>query len=558
MRRLTIQISFLLLLAFGATAQPSLDFFTNKASALLQAVYGFGVTNIPIYSPTDTNVGYTSSIHYLLQSAANLYDAGTPATNFPSVFRPLFGWNSNTLEIVGYTNVTTGFFPQISSGFKALGDSTITTNDNVWGIPWVVGMKNDPPAFSGFAYLTEVLAERQLLFQRATNANGAPNTNIPPQYTNQFFIMTISNSFGLKAWNFNRSAYTNPVTILVTNQIFVTLTNNYNWGSVYSVSIGTNEPIDSWQGWSGSQSDGSFLVPIITNITALPQSYWSENQRTMIALPEGVAASNGFSATDLYQTGWPVHQWTVAVTNNLVYALVDDNSGAVLDFVNLGGFGKLFPITTLLQNAPPGGVFGGGGVPSGDYWEIGAATEAPNSPISTGVLYQIQQSLTNQYFLSALRGVPYSAANAPDYPGPLFGCPFQANISILQTCKWASANPRVHYTISDLANVLNNLFEYSAPSPFALTPSSYAGINTYYNSGAPTAEMALPDGAALQLTFTGSTNMPYVVWESPDLINWTPTAVAMQVRPTFGLSSFQFSAMINTNLPALFYQIRQP
>ncbi len=564
MRRLIVQISFVLLLASGASAQPSLEFFTNKANALLQAAYGFGLTNIPIYSTTDTNVGYTSSIHYLLQSAANLYDAGTPATNLPSVFRPLFGWNSNTLEIIGYTNVTTDFFPQTSIGFKTLGDSTIATNDNVWGIPWVVGMKNDPPAFSGFAYLTGVIAARKLLFQRVTFNNGTSLTNIPPEYTNQFFIMAISNSFGLKAWNFKRSAYTNPVTIVVTNQIFVTLTNNYNWGSTFSASVGTNELVDSWQGWSGRLSDGSFLVPLIANIAALPPSYWSESQRRMIPFSTGIVASNTFSASDLNQTGWPVHQWSVGVTNNLVYALIDNNSGAVLDFVNLGGFGNLFPVTTLLQNAYSGPGFGGGGPAPGGYWQFGNATDAPNSPISVGVLNQISAGLTNVNFYNDLRGVPVSSVNLPYDPISRFGCPFLVINSPLQTCQWESADPRVHYTISDLSSSLTNAFNF-APVPSqatSLKAASYGSLNVIYNSGALANEQVSFATGSLSLAFTGSTNLPYVVWEAPDLVNWSPIGVAGQVgpfRPPYSEDSwFQFTDTVNTNLPALFYQIRQP
>ena len=127
------------LLAVRLAAQPSLQFFTSQSNALLQPAFGFTVANIPVYSSNNPAVAYSAALHYLLQSAANAFDATTPATNSPSVFRPLFGWSSNTLFIVGYTNVTTDFYAQTARGFKEKTDPSICANDNVWGIPWVVG-----------------------------------------------------------------------------------------------------------------------------------------------------------------------------------------------------------------------------------------------------------------------------------------------------------------------------------------------------------------------------------------------------------------------------------
>jgi hypothetical protein len=45
-------------------AQTALEFFTNHANALLQAQFGFGIANIPVYSPAKPSNGYTAAIHY--------------------------------------------------------------------------------------------------------------------------------------------------------------------------------------------------------------------------------------------------------------------------------------------------------------------------------------------------------------------------------------------------------------------------------------------------------------------------------------------------------------
>ncbi|MGP8199014.1 MAG: hypothetical protein ACLQU4_05865 [Limisphaerales bacterium] len=60
---------------FASQPRPRWSFFTNQANAQLQAEFGFGVTNIPVYSTTNPAIGYGASVHYVLQSAANNYDA---------------------------------------------------------------------------------------------------------------------------------------------------------------------------------------------------------------------------------------------------------------------------------------------------------------------------------------------------------------------------------------------------------------------------------------------------------------------------------------------------
>jgi hypothetical protein len=379
MKRIIWQFIIIASVALRVPAQTPLEFFTNQANALLQAEFGFGVTNIPVYSTTNPAVGYSASVHYLLQSAANDYDATTPATNFPSVFRPVFSWQTNTLFIVGYTCVTTDFYAQIGCGFKAITDPTITANDNVWGIPWVVGAKGQTPAFNEYCYSSAVTVLRDLLFVRYRAPDGQYNANLPPQYTNQFYIMSISNIFGAEAWNFYPTTFTNSVTLVISNQVSVTFTNNYNFGTNMVFNSATNWPIDSWPGWSGDRTAG-FMIPLFTNTTSLPFSYWSESTEQFVAL----SATNGFLAGDLQQTGWPVYDWMLNITNNLMYALVDNETGHVLDFVNLGAFGRSLNFNQVLTNDsdPPNAV-----------WTVAPANDDPDSPMSDGVHNQIEMGM---------------------------------------------------------------------------------------------------------------------------------------------------------------------
>jgi len=127
-------------------------------------------------------------------------------------------------------------------------DPTITTNDNVWGIPWVIGTKDWIPAFNEYSYASEISVSRQIVFNRHPRGNGLYATNLPP-FTNQFYLMFISNAFGAEVWNFNRTTFTNSVTLIFSNLITVAITNDYNFGMVTNFESRTNMQIDSWPGW---------------------------------------------------------------------------------------------------------------------------------------------------------------------------------------------------------------------------------------------------------------------------------------------------------------------
>jgi hypothetical protein len=553
MKRVIWQVMVVALFALRLPAQTALEFFTNQANALLQPAFGFGVANIPVYSSTSPAIAYSASLHYLLQSAANAYDATTPATNSPSVFRPLFAWSGNTLFIVGYTNVTTDFYTQTGPGFKALTDPTISSNDNVWGIPWVVGMKNNPPAFNEYCYSTSVLAERQLLFVRAPDSGGPP---IAPIYTNQFFCLAISNIFGIEAWNYSPSNYPDPVTIVASNQVSLTITNNYDGGTNITFSESTNWIIESWPGWSGGPSGPSFLVPMFTNLTSLAESYWSDSTEQFVSFSSTNPEDDIFLPSDLTQTGWPEYDWTLNITNNLMYALIDNRTGLVLDFVNLGGFGSSLPITQelvdqlSLNDAPL-------------LWSTNGATDEPNSPMSSGVSYQILSGV-EEYpaFYEALRG-------GPTLPGPIFGDPDVPTNEILQNCSWQAFNPRVHYTVDDLSLPDNEEIDVSTGFPESVFASTISNsictlgkINEYYDSERiENLVFGLPAGT-FQLNFLGVYDLPYAIWASTNMLDWSQVGAAVELYPNQEQppdgTSFQFNDLGTSNYPARFFQVRLP
>jgi hypothetical protein len=557
-------IAFVLLASCpSAKSQTALEFFTNQANALLQQQFGFGVTNIPIYSTAAPSNAYSSSWHYWLQAAANAYDATTPAANSPSVFRPLFGWSSNALYIVGYTNVTTDFYAQIASGFKQIGDPTITTNDNVWGIPWVVGMKGNPPAFNEYSYVMDMQIERELLFARRLVGNGQPDTNMFPAYTNQILFMSISNIFGVEAWNYSRSNFPDPVTLVISNDVSILLTNNYDWGTNCQLGLSTNCFVESWPGWTGNGSDPSFIVPFITNVIPLPTAYWSDSAEQFISL-NPTNSEESILPGDLAQVGWPEHNWTLSISNNFMYALVDNRTGLLLDFVNLGGLGDFIPISETLMDQPEWLNTFSGPLNLGLFWQTNGATDAPDSPMSVGVVNQILQGESMYPFPFALELEGYS-----NIPGRTFIDPFILSNEIILESSWQTANPKVRYTVDDLSAF--------APGYFPRSLEVYAGVgssdlgtqisnsicsigkqNKFYKSGTPNL-IGPPQGGTFQIGISGVTDLPYGVWASTNLSDWDRlgTVSPLEQLPE-DLSTFDFIDTTATSYPLRFYEIRVP
>jgi hypothetical protein len=393
--------------------------------------------------------------------------------------------------------------------------------------------------------------EKKLL-RRPTQTPGQYVTTGPPEYTNQFYIMAISNIFGAEAWNSYPSEYTNGVTIILSNEISIGLTNNYNFGTNMVLAAATDCPIDSWPGYG-------FMVPMFKNIISLPESYWSESTEQFVPIGNGFA---GFLQSDLQQTGWPAHAWTLNITNNLMYALVDNNTGRVLDFVNLGAFGSSLNFNQVLTNfnSEP---------PAFNLWTVSPATDALNSPMSEGSLNQIAvgEEQSPEFLLSLLGlhgGFPSTVG--------LFSAPYviqggvgenPATANFIQSCSWQAGNPMVHYTDQDLTNPEFNQDIQDVPleglttalaSSMSNSVCSLGRLNPGYNSGAvDDFYFDLSDGS-FEMGFSGAADLPYEVWASTDLIDWRPLGTATQ--PSSGC--FQFDDSSISNYPARYYQVRLP
>jgi hypothetical protein len=500
----------------------SLGFFTNAADLLLRSqtfvftnyatnALGqyivssnyFGITNIPV-CVTNNQGGvsylYNEQIHRMLQLAANIYAAANPSNipgpnglvPQPPVFRPQLGWiNYGTpnagLYITNYVlapPAQTALNWINATGFKDITNQNIGPNDYVWGIPWVVASVKGIPEFDQYSYTSRIFYNRELLFIRQTNANGVVQTNKPPASTNQFYVMCISNNFGMDAWNPYISNFYGAgggLTVFATNFVTITLTNNYNYcnnitfGNYYLNNNGySGYAYPYWPGRANpaSSQTNEFKTFLQTNLVSLPLGYFSEYFKTYYAFSNITAPfTDGFLPQDLGQTGWPVHNWTLNITNHLCYFLADASSGAFYDFVNLGPFGSSTSISNLARGSSYQGRTGSGPPDSVAPWEFNEfpANDSFNSPKSIGITNQIGDAINasgtfpNLFFNSLIGTTPsvggaYFTTLAAAQTTVLTPYYITDDIHSLMAC-----DPLVHYTIGDLTypgytNVDESLF----------------------------------------------------------------------------------------------------
>jgi hypothetical protein len=506
-----------------------LGFFTNAAELLLRSqsfvftnyyVIGqnlaplhFGVTNIPVFVAWQPGIHYSPAIHRMLQLAANIYDATSytntllsaqpagnlppaPPVRHPSIFRPLFqivnqGTTNASLYITGYAQVMNGQDAWTNLFLKSyldvtsitnIGPGSVTSNTvnnyNFAGIPWIVAANKGLPAFYHYTAESEVLLERKLLFQRYLNPDGTAITNKGPQYTNQFYCMDLTNTFGMDAWNAYPSNFygaTNGIYCYFSNFITIQLTNEstntpggyftniiistYQCNSnillppssplppLFTASPGSYGPIyfpGTGRSIQPNITNGFRTMYNITNFATLLPAYYSLNTRNWYYFTNNTwFESNSFRPADLPQAGWPYFNWTLNVTNHVVYALFDgppNNAGtALLDYVNLGPIGLSTNLVACaeLQSGNTGTAT--------NYWTQGNANDSITSPASTGMLTQITNGMTSDStFLAFMTGSNGTSTQ------PLFSCPVGPTFVILQQTNWVANDPLVHYTAEDL------------------------------------------------------------------------------------------------------------
>jgi len=351
------------------------EFFTNAANRLLRKytaewrangyrdftnTYGtittgaFGVTNIPVY--VEGRFVYTPAVNRLLQLAANLYDATTNRSavlgkDYPSVFRPRFlVVNTNGFKNVyidGFVDVSTA--NSIAVGTAPLDPpSDITSfvfqenagvNDargNVYGVPWIIGAKKGLPNFNQFMNLNTVQVTRKLQLQR-DDPFSPGGTASNPTYTNQMFLISITNRIGVAFWNSysNNFVPNGNLTVFARSFVDMTLTNNYQG----VVSSATHDflfaPPATAAAWPGS----AWGTGKPENLTPAGNSFfWKMEDYSFVPTAQYSFAISGFRPINATQwerssTGVPVFPQFGLLTTNRLQAYILDG-GRVIDYVH--------------------------------------------------------------------------------------------------------------------------------------------------------------------------------------------------------------------------------
>ncbi|HEV2319643.1 MAG TPA: hypothetical protein VGV18_07830, partial [Verrucomicrobiae bacterium] len=261
-----------------------LNFFTNVASRLLSSQLNVDMDHIQIY-PTNQ---YTPAVHRLLQVTANVLDA-TTTNDYPSVFRPLF-WKTNedssgvwqtNIYIAGYQCVQeplTANGPPIFSPPTDVTDPRVPfglsgVTNNIYGFPWVIGVKKGLPNFNGLELDTCFFIERLLQFNRNNNTPD-PGSTFPYgriYTTNQMYVMGISNSLVMDDWNSYANNYQDPVTVVAQDDFSFGLSSDAQGFLPINSSFATNAAIFVAPGWPGTATSvtSSFVFPFGTNVCVM-------------------------------------------------------------------------------------------------------------------------------------------------------------------------------------------------------------------------------------------------------------------------------------------------
>ncbi len=344
-----------LLLTEFTNGLPDRQLLTNSRTAHLGhglAIHGTnvirGVTNI---------YRYDAEVHRLLQVAANIYDAthyvstarpGNPRGDIPSVFRPiLYQQQTNgglLVRIAGFQEVTNAVplgrpwvdlddnrqAARLSSNPDVAAILAAGLDFNAAGIPWVVGAKRGLPNFQEGYWQSRLDITRRLNITKALPTDALAKTNGRPWEDGRFgafaqYRYDVANTFGMEAWN-SYFTLSNPtaVTLRATNYFGFAIRDEASglYGQAIYQTNGFKTAFATIA--AGKWSPQEYLAPLNVGFGT---NFVYDHIKKQI-WPAG--STNG-GYVDIRA---PAPRLTIAFTNHLVYALIDQ-SGRLLDMVNL-------------------------------------------------------------------------------------------------------------------------------------------------------------------------------------------------------------------------------
>ncbi len=427
---------------------------------LLRDSFDFGVTNIPVQ--TNDVFVYSPAVQRLLQVTANIYDA-TTTNPYPTVFRPLFNRDSaGNVFIVGYrlvVSVSDANDPQLAVPVKVSDlPFGVSSNVNVYGVPWILGVKKGLPNFNRFYLFNNVQVTRKLQLTRdAVVPYTVANANL--FHTNEQFVLSITNHLGWAFWNsYDTNYQLGPLNVVVRDTLGMQLSNAlprvWSAATLFTTNLViTNWPGSAWssndQNWNNQQPATESFIYGTCDFTLLPDSIYRFSTVTFEPL-----ANN--PAWEIIPSIPPLPQFDLRTTNQLQAFILDTTANRVVDYVQFDGPNSLRDINQELKDPDSPGA--------NPYymWSTNVAGNNPGLTPSRGVLNQILVSRLGPTYAPAGGGWQ-SSPNLPSGIPPI-PTTYAAYFDAFFTLNFQYAN-RI-YTNSNLTQVApftptRTLYEYT-------------------------------------------------------------------------------------------------
>ena len=301
------------------------------------------------------------------------------------------------------------------------------------------------------------------------------------------FFLNLTNQLAVECWNSYASDYTRPVIISANDYLSETLTNdegfssNENWAYGGSITIPNSTNL-VWPAFNAQSPSVSFQIPLNTSIAAVPDSIYRFNPPYLI--PDNANAP--FEAGVIINgSSYPQPQWGLVVTNNLQVAMIDVNSGRIIDYVQLSGPNTnmyLDPSVNNIQNPGATGYNGmwvtnvNNGIPAGIANQINVSLGL----FAFNVIYWNSSVNSAESEIDGFR-VFYHLIPIYNVPGEAsiislaqstnaWQVPYTPSTSFYQYITWQADDPLVHYLASDLTDTkpysppVNPLINVNAPN----------------------------------------------------------------------------------------------
>jgi hypothetical protein len=468
--------------------------------------YSVPVTNrYPVTNPPPVTTEYTAATRRILQVAANIFDNmtnnGARYPYFPTVFRPVFSKNSTNIFITGFLEATNSDFLTLPwtdpAEWLRTNKSVVraVSNINIYGEPVIIGAKKGHPNFNELALESNIEISRKLQLAK-------PQSGGSVKTTNEMFLVSLTNRWGIEGWNSYSNAYPYPLRMHADIQSILSVSNITLLGTLSATNrvlgLVTNTAVanTSITKWVGTTNKNNYAVFI--------------DQTFPILHDQPFAQSKFFLATPArYFTPEPAPQFQLYTTNQVRFWLTEPRSGRLVDFVS---FYDLVTFTDLRRSlyTPPGASTGNSQFGNTNLFNDDALWDpTPTNGLNKGILYQIAVSegevpipdaTWKSYRLSAdkkdgtnkFRAFMGLRSQEPPPEGPQMQAPFTPTRPIRESFAWQVNDPLVHYMPSDLR------FPKSAGAPQKLTPGTQ--VTNTWNIGAPNIEIYRPWGGGLSQT----------------------------------------------------------